>query len=164
MGFSVSGHRSDRSPGTLIWWHAIMYTRLSLHFIVPQFHKNTPTRGEYRPSSIPSRSEHGSYSEAAYQAPHTPLPTQSNPTPKLIDTSQWQKRDRDVKIVRFVATAVKMSGEHDPKNPDKQLIHWWVLWLCPSLYLCCEAELVCAAEVPMRKKSPGVQRHSTRAR
>lgn len=47
-------------------------------------------------------------------------------TPKPIDIKQWQKRDRDVKIEKFIATAVKMPGDFDPANPTKQLIHWCV--------------------------------------
>jgi hypothetical protein len=43
-----------------------------------------------------------------------------------MDIGQWQKRDRDAKIEKFVATAVKMPGEFDPKHPKKQLIHWCV--------------------------------------
>ncbi|KAH9972522.1 hypothetical protein BJV74DRAFT_209544 [Russula compacta] len=48
----------------------------------------------------------------------------SAPAPKPIDISQWLKRDRDVKIEKFVATAVKVPGEVDPKDPKRQLIHW----------------------------------------
>ncbi|KAJ3903701.1 hypothetical protein F5879DRAFT_1035696 [Lentinula edodes] len=49
---------------------------------------------------------------------HAPLP---------IDTSLWQNRDRDQPILKFNATAVRMPRQYDPSNPNRQLIHWYVL-------------------------------------
>ncbi|KAJ3570068.1 hypothetical protein NP233_g4658 [Leucocoprinus birnbaumii] len=46
------------------------------------------------------------------------------PTPKPFDVKHWKKQDRDVKIEKFVATAVKMPQVFDPKDSAKQLIHW----------------------------------------
>ncbi|KAF8156735.1 hypothetical protein B0H34DRAFT_675156 [Crassisporium funariophilum] len=45
-------------------------------------------------------------------------------TPKPINIGRWQKQDQDAKIDKFVATAVKVPHQFDPKDPKKQLIHW----------------------------------------
>jgi len=45
----------------------------------------------------------------------------------MINISQWQKNGQDVKTEELVATAVKMPGQFDPKDPKRQLIHWCVL-------------------------------------
>ncbi|KAH9884667.1 hypothetical protein C8Q73DRAFT_796183 [Cubamyces lactineus] len=47
-----------------------------------------------------------------------------NPQPKPFDTKQWLKRDQNVQVEKFIATAVKMPGIFDPAHPTRQLIHW----------------------------------------
>ncbi|KAI6098601.1 hypothetical protein EDD16DRAFT_558177 [Pisolithus croceorrhizus] len=44
--------------------------------------------------------------------------------PKPIDTKRWKKDDRDVKINKFIVTAVVMPEQFKPDDPTKQLIHW----------------------------------------
>ncbi len=43
------------------------------------------------------------------------------PEPKAIDISQWQVLDRNVKITKFFAMAVKMPREFNPQNREMQL-------------------------------------------
>ncbi|KAI0328430.1 hypothetical protein GY45DRAFT_1000428 [Cubamyces sp. BRFM 1775] len=47
-----------------------------------------------------------------------------HPQPKPFDTAQWQKRDQNVHVEKFIATAVKVPGVFDPAHPTRQLVHW----------------------------------------
>ncbi|KAF8156707.1 hypothetical protein B0H34DRAFT_859416 [Crassisporium funariophilum] len=64
------------------------------------------------PESLP---RHGKAPGCPYEKSHTPKP---------INIGRWQKQDQDAKIEKFVATAVKVPHQFDPKDPKKQLIHW----------------------------------------
>ncbi|KAI6097839.1 hypothetical protein EDD16DRAFT_1113474 [Pisolithus croceorrhizus] len=48
----------------------------------------------------------------------------ARPQPKPIDTKQWKKVDRDVKLEKFIVTAVIMPAAYKPGDPTKRLIHW----------------------------------------
>ena len=82
----------------------------------------------------------------------SPLLTQDHSAPKpcqwsffcywlIINLSQWQKNGQDVKVEKFVATAIEIPGQS--KGPQETTHPPVRTVTLPIICLCCEAELVC---------------------